>query len=361
MKIGILGLPASGKTTIFNSLTRGKADIGGFGATRSANVGVAHVPDERVDVLTKMFKSKKTIYAEVTYVDLPGSASGELFEGEAMAQLQQVDAILHVARAFEDGSVPHLEGSVDYKRDIEKVAFDIMFADIALLERRIERITGSLKTMKVAERDDAEKNIETLKRLQSDLENGIAIRDRDLEASEIKAISDTFLLSSLPLLIALNIGEDDVANTAALEEEIGELLSGRSTGGAAICGALEAELVGMSEEEEAEMRAGLDAGEPGLSRMIKLSYQVLGLNSFLTVGEDETRAWTINIGAIAPKAAGVIHSDIERGFIRAETVGYDDFIECGTMAEARNRGLFRQEGREYVVQDGDIVNFLFSV
>ncbi|MDG0865533.1 redox-regulated ATPase YchF [Candidatus Lucifugimonas marina] len=361
MKIGILGLPASGKTTIFNSLTRGKADIGGFGATRSANVGVAHVPDERVDVLTKMFKSKKTIYAEVTYVDLPGSASGELFEGEAMAQLQQVDAILHVARAFEDGSVPHLEGSVDYKRDIEKVAFDIMFADIALLERRIERITGSLKTMKVAERDDAEKNIETLKRLQSDLENGIAIRDRDLEASEIKAISDTFLLSSLPLLIALNIGEDDVANTAALEEEIGELLSGRSTGGAAICGALEAELVGMSEEEEAEMRAGLDAGEPGLSRMIKLSYQVLGLNSFLTVGEDETRAWTINIGALAPKAAGVIHSDIERGFIRAETVGYDDFIECGTMAEARNRGLFRQEGREYVVQDGDIVNFLFSV
>jgi GTP-binding protein YchF len=278
-----------------------------------------------------------------------------------MAQLQQVDAILHVARAFEDGSVPHLEGSVDYKRDIEKVAFDIMFADIALLERRIERITGSLKTMKVAERDDAEKNIETLKRLQSDLENGIAIRDRDLEASEIKAISDTFLLSSLPLLIALNIGEDDVANTAALEEEIGELLSGRSTGGAAICGALEAELVGMSEEEEAEMRAGLDAGEPGLSRMIKLSYQVLGLNSFLTVGEDETRAWTINIGALAPKAAGVIHSDIERGFIRAETVGYDDFIECGTMAEARNRGLFRQEGREYVVQDGDIVNFLFSV
>ncbi|MDG0869151.1 redox-regulated ATPase YchF [Candidatus Lucifugimonas marina] len=361
MKIGILGLPASGKTTIFNSLTRGKADIGGFGATRSANVGVAHVPDERVDVLTKMFKSKKTIYAEVTYVDLPGSASGELFEGEAMAQLQQVDAILHVARAFEDGSVPHLEGSVDYKRDIEKVAFDIMFADIALLERRIERITGSLKTMKVAERDDAEKNIETLKRLQSDLENGIAIRDRDLEASEIKAISDTFLLSSLPLLIALNIGEDDVANTAALEEEIGELLSGRSTGGAAICGALEAELVGMSEEEEAEMRAGLDAGEPGLSRMIKLSYQVLGLNSFLTVGEDETRAWTINIGALAPKAAGVIHSDIERGFIRAETVGYDDFIECGTMAEARNRGVFRQEGREYVVQDGDIVNFLFSV
>lgn len=361
MKIGIIGLPSSGKTTIFNSLTRGKADVGGFGASRSANVGVAHVPDERVDILTKMFKSKKTIYAEVMYVDLPGSSSGELFEGEALAQLQQVDAILHVARAFEDGSVPHLEGSVDYKRDIEKVSFDILFADIALLERRIERITGSLKTMKVAEREDAQKNIDTLKRIQADLENGIAIRDRDLEASEIKAISDTFLLSSHPLLVALNIGEDDIANTADLEKEMAALLDGRSTGGAAICGSLEAELVGMPEEEEAEMRAGLDAGEPGLSRMIKLSYNVLGLNSFLTVGEDETRAWTIPIGALAPKAAGVIHSDIERGFIRAETVGYDDFIDCGTMAEARNRGQFRQEGREYVIKDGDIVNFLFSV
>jgi ribosome-binding ATPase len=361
MKIGILGLPASGKTTIFNSLTRGKADIGGFGASRSANVGVAHVPDERVDILTEMFSSKKTIYAEVTYVDLPGSSSGDLFEGEAMAHLQQVDAILHVARAFEDGSVPHLEGTIDYKRDIEKVEFDILFADIALLERRVERLSSGLKTMKVADREEATKSIDILKRLQGDLENGIPFRDKDLDASELKAISDTFTLSSLPLLVALNIGEDDIANTAALEEELGELLKGKSSGGAAICGSLEAELVGMPAEEEAEMRAGLDAGEPGLSRMIKLSYKVLGLNSFLTVGEDETRAWTVNIGALAPKAAGVIHSDIERGFIRAETVGYQDFIDCGTMAEARNRGLFRQEGREYVVQDGDILNFLFSV
>ncbi len=361
MKIGIIGLPASGKTTIFNSLTRGKAEVGGFGAARSANVGVAHVPDERVDILTGMFQSKKTVYAEVTYVDLPGSSSGDLFEGEAMAHLQQVDAILHVARAFEDESVPHLEGSVDYKRDIEKVAFDILFADIALLERRIERLTGSLKSMKVANRDEAVKNIETLKRIQSDLENGVALRDRDLDAGETKAISDTFTLSSLPLLVAMNIGEDDISNTADLEIELATLLEGRSTGGAAICGRLEAELVGMPEDEESEMRTGLEAGESGLSRMIKLSYRVLGLSSFLTVGEDETRAWTINIGASAPKAAGVIHSDIERGFIRAETVAYDDFIECGTMAEARNRGLFRQEGREYVVQDGDIVNFLFSV
>ena len=361
MKIGIIGLPSSGKTTIFNSLTRGNADVGGFGSARSPNIGVAHVPDERIDILSDMFKSKKKVYAEVTYVDLPGSSSGDMFDGEALAQLQQVDAILHVARAFEDESVPHLEGSVDYKRDIEKVAFDILFADISLLERRIERLTAGLKALKAADRDEAVKNIETLKRLQGDLENGIPFRDRDLDPSEAKAISDTFTLSSLPLLVALNIGEDDIPNTAAVEEEMAALLDGRSTGGAAICGSLEAELAGMSEEEEAEMRAGLDAGEPGLSRMIKLSYNVLGLNSFLTVGEDESRAWTIPIGALAPKAAGVIHSDIERGFIRAETVAYQDFIDAGSMAEARNRGQYRQEGRDYVVHDGYIINFLFSV
>jgi GTP-binding protein YchF len=361
MKIGIIGLPSSGKTTIFNSLTRGKADVGGFGSARSANVGVAHVPDERVDILTDMYKSKKTVYAEVTYVDLPGSASGDMFEGEAMAHLQQVDAILHVARAFEDESVPHLEATVDYKRDIEKVSFDILFADIALLEHRIERLEGGIKKLKTSEREESVKNIETLKRLQGDLENGVAFRDRELDSSETKAVSDTFTLSSLPLLVALNIGEDDIANTAELEKQMDSLLDGKSTGGAAICGSLEAELVGMDEAEEVEMRAGLDAGDPGLSRMIKLSYRVLGLNSFLTVGEDETRAWTVNIGALAPKAAGVIHSDIERGFIRAETVAYADFIDCGTIAEARNRGQFRQEGREYVVQDGDIINFLFSV
>ena len=361
MKIGIIGLPSSGKTTLFNALTRGKAATGGFGASRSANIGVAHVPDARVDRLTGIFNPKKTIYAEVIYVDLPGNISDDLFEGEALNQLQQVDAILLVARAFEDESVPHMDGSVDYRRDIEKVAFDILFTDIALLERRIERLTDGQKKMKVADREQAIKNVETLKGLQADLENGTAFRERELDDAESKAVSGTFTISSLPLLVALNIGEDDIGDTEALEQELAGILTGKSTGGAAICGSLEAELAGMSTEEEAEMRAGLDAGESGLSRMIKLSYEVLGLNSFLTVGKDEVRAWTISAGTLAPRAAGTVHSDIERGFIRAETVNFDDFIECGSMAEARNRGLYRQEGREYVVQDGDIVNFLFSV
>lgn len=361
MKIGIIGLPSSGKTTLFNALTRGKAETGGFGTSRSANIGVAHVPDARVDGLTGIFNPKKTIYAEVIYIDLPGNTSGDLFEGEALDQLQRVDAILLVARAFEDDSVPHMDETVDYRRDIDKVAFDILFADIAVLERRIERLTDSQKKMKVADRELAIKNVETMKRLQADLENGTPFRDRKLDPAETKAISDTFTLSSLPLLVALNIGEDAIGDTGALEQELAGILTGKSTGGAAICASLEAELVGMSAEEEAEMRAGLDAGESGLSRMIKLSYEVLGLNSFLTIGKDEVRAWTIKSGTHAPRAAGIVHSDIERGFIRAETIAYDDFIECGSIAEARNRGLYRQEGRDYVVQDGDIIDFLFSV
>ena len=361
MKIGIIGLPSSGKTTIFNALTRGKAETGGFGAPRSANVGVAHVPDDRVDILTDIFKSKKKIYAEVTYVDIPGSSSGDMFTGEAITHLQKEDAILHVARAFEDASVHHTEGAIDYKRDIEKAAFDILFADIALIENRIERIGANLKALKASERDEAVKNIESLKQIQVDLENGIAFRDRTLNPSQKRAISDTFTLSSLPLLFAVNIGESDIVSTDSMEQELDELLPGKYTGAAVICGSLEAELVDMPLEEEIEMRSGLNAGESGLWRMIKLSYRVLGLSSFLTVGEDETRAWTIINGTLAPKAAGVIHSDIERGFIRAETITYEDFMDCGTMTEARNRGLLRQEGREYVVQDGDIVNFLFSV
>ena len=361
MKIGILGLPSSGKTTLFNALTRGKAKSGGFGSSRSANIGVAHVPDTRVDRLSGIFSPKKTTYAEVIYVDLPGNTSGNLFEGEALSQLQKVDAVLLVVRAFEDESVPHMDGSVDYRRDIETVAFDILFADIALLERRVERLTDGQQKMKVADREQAARKIETLKRLQADLENGTALRERELNDSESNAISDTFTISSLPLLVALNIGEDDIGDTESMEQELAGILTGKSTGGAAICGSLEAELVGMSAEEESEMRAGLGAGESGLSRMIKLSYRVLGLNSFLTIGEDEVRAWTVSAGTLAPRAAGTVHSDIERGFIRAETVAYDDFIECGSMAEARNRGLYRQEGREYVIQDGDIVNFLFSV
>ena len=364
MRIGIIGLPGSGKTTVFNALTRGSAESGSFGANRAANIGVAHVPDERLDRLTEMFRPKRTVHAEVTYVDLPGAHSGsegDLFAGEALSHLQRVDALLHVVRAFDDPSVPHVSGSIDHKRDIEKVNFDILFADISLLDRRIERIKDSMKGLKAAERVQAERNIEVLKALQEEMENGTAARDKNFSEEEVRAISDTFLLSKLPLLVAVNIGEDDLSNSAQLEEELQGLLSGKQTGGAVLCGKLEEDLAQMSPEEEAEMRSGLDAGESGLNRMIKLSYEVLGLISFLTAGEDEVRAWTIQRDTKAPKAAGAVHSDIERGFIRAKVVSYDDFVEAGSLPAATTKGTLRQEGREYVMQDGDIVDFLFSV
>lgn len=364
MRIGIIGLPGSGKTTVFNALTRGSAASGSFGGSRSSNIGVAHVPDERLDKLTVMFKPKRTVPAEVTYVDLPGSHSGDgsdLFTGETLGQLQRVDALLHVVRAFDDPSVPHILGSVDYRRDIEKVNFDVLFADISLLDRRIDRIKDAMKGMKAQERVQAEKNIEVLKAIQQDMENGTAARDRKFTDEQKTAISDTFLLSKLPLLVALNVDEAGLAKSGELERELDELLPGEKSGGAVLCGSLEQELAQMSPEEEAEMRSGLDAGESGLRRMISLSYRVLGLISFLTVGEDEVRAWTIEQATPAPRAASAVHSDIERGFIRAETVSYHDFVEAGSMAQARTKGFLRQEGREYVVQDGDIINFLFSV
>ena len=364
MRIGIIGLPGSGKTTVFNALTRAAAEAGGFGASKSANIGVAHVPDVRLDRLTAIFKPKRTVHAEITYVDLPGAhgqGSGDLFTGEAIGQLQRVDAVLHVVRAFEDPSVPHTLGSVDYRRDIDQVSFDIQFADISLLDRRIERIRDVMKGLKASDRTQAENSIVVLQRLQQELEDGNAVRDRQFTAEESRAVSDTFLLSRLPLLVALNTGDADLGRADELDDELATLLPGAKSGGAAICGKLEAELRELSPEDEAEMRSGLDAGESGLDRMIRLSYQVLGLISFLTVGEDEVRAWTISDGIEAPKAAGAVHSDIERGFIRAEVVGYDDFVEAGSMAESRNRGQLRQEGRAYVMRDGDIVNFLFSV
>ncbi len=364
MRIGIIGLPGSGKTTVFNALTRGTAESGSFGGNRSANIGVAHVPDQRLDELTGIFNPKRTVPAEVTYVDLPGSHSADsadLFSGEALGHLQKVDALLHVVRAFDNPAVPHALGTIDHRRDIEKVNFDILFADISLLERRIERIKDSMKGLKSQERVKAEKNIEVLQALQLEMEEGTAARDKEYTEEQIQAISDTFLLSRLPLLVALNVSESDLGRSGELEKELDELLAGHKSGGAALCGLLEEELAQMSPEEEAEMRSGLEAGESGLNRMIRLSYQVLGLISFLTVGEDEVRAWTIERDTPAPAAAGAVHSDIERGFIRAETVSYDDFIAAGSMAQARTNGALRQEGREYVVQDGDIVNFLFSV
>jgi GTP-binding protein YchF len=372
MRIGIIGLPGSGKTTVFNALTRGKAQAGVYSAARGANVGVAHVPDQRLGILAKMYNPKKVVSAEVTYVDLPGvgvasaardtsGPASEIFTGEAVSQLQKTDALLAVVRAFEDGSVPHILGSVDWRRDLEKVGFDLQFADIALLDRRIQRLNDGMKGLKAADRDETQKAVEILHKVQADLESGLPLRARQLSEGQDRALRDTFLLSGLPLLVAVNIGEQDLGRAGSIEAEADALLKGPKTGAAAICAKLETELARLPPGDEAEMRAGLGAGESGLSRMITLSYRVLGLVSFLTVGEDEVRAWTVPAGSPAPRAAGRVHSDIERGFIRAEVVSYDDLVGSGSQAESRKRGQLRQEGREYLVEDGDVINFLFSV
>ncbi|MDA1258372.1 MAG: DUF933 domain-containing protein [Chloroflexi bacterium] len=365
MRIGIIGLPASGKTTLFNALTNARAATG-FGGGRGANIGVAHVPDVRLDVMTEMYKPKRTVPAEVTYVDLPGPAEydgpkGGMFAGESLTQLQQVDAVLVVVRAFDDPSVPHVKGSTDWRRDVDDVAFDLLFADIALLDRRIDRITQESKGANQSERTRLAGQIEALRGLQGELEGGTPLRSRKFTDQERDAVRDTFLLSALPFLVALNIGENDIPNSDQLTIEASEKVGRASSGAVAVCAQLEAELAGMDDEEEAEFRESMDAGESGLSRIISLSYDVLGLISFLTVGEDEVRAWTIERDTPAATSAGRIHSDIERGFIRAELVAYDDLVECGSQAEARTRGLLRSEGREYLMQDGDVVNFLFSV
>ncbi|MFW6174694.1 MAG: DUF933 domain-containing protein, partial [Chloroflexota bacterium] len=333
---------------------------------RAANVGVAHVPDERLDVLTEMYRPRRTVPAEITYVDLPAppdqaSRKGGMFTGESVQQLQKVDALLLVARAFDDPSVPHPKGEVDFMRDLEDVCFDLMFADIALLERRIERIGTEMKAARASERASLSQQVDALKAIQEELEQGTPMRDRHLTDAESRALRDTFALSALPFLVAVNIGEGDIGRAEEIEAQAAELLTGRYTGVAAVCAGLEEDLAAMSPEEEQEFRASLGAGESGLSRMIRLSYEVLGLISFLTVGEDEVRAWTIEKGMTAAKAAGRVHSDIERGFIRAEVVAYDDLVAAGSTAEARKRATLRSEGRDYVMQDGDVVNFLFSV
>lgn len=363
MKIGMTGLQSAGRTTVFNALTRGHAETGPV-AGRDGNIGIARVPDERLGVVAGIFESRTSVQAEITYVDLPSSRSGEgdLFSGENATRLQQVDALLAVVRSFDDDSVPHLEGSVDWRRDLEKIMFDLNFADIDLIERRIERINDSIKGMRSAERVTALQMIETFRGIQQELENGVPVRAQDPAVTDDPSIRDTFLLSALPFLAAINIDEDELSRSAEYESDLGEVIPGPLAGGTTIAGKLEMELGQLEQgEDEDDMRAELGAGEPGLSRMVRLSYDVLGLITFFTATEKEARAWDIADGTQAPSAAGSVHTDMERGFIRAEVTSYDDLVECGSTAEARKRGVLRTEGRDYVVRDGDVINFLFSV
>jgi GTP-binding protein YchF len=362
MKIGIIGLPNSGKTTVFNALTGGSVETTAYSSgTLEPNIATVKVPDERLHVLTGMYRPKKTTFADVQYIDVAG-LSGSAHESGGLAPaflnyISQVDALLHVVRAFEDANVPHPQESVDPRRDIETVDLELAFSDMAIIERRLQRLTGEIgktagkdKELRIQERD-------VLTRLQSSLEADIPIRDVELTPDEEKMLRGYQFLSAKPLLIVLNVGEDqlgtDLTQSLPYDHHKSAVVQ--------LAGKVEAEIAQLDADDARAFLDDLGIAEPARERVIEASYQLLGLVSFLTAGPDEVRAWPIRRGLPALEAAGTIHSDIQRGFIRAEIVAYTDLVAAGSMVEAKKRGTVRMEGKTYLVQDGDICNFLFNV
>jgi GTP-binding protein YchF len=365
MQLGIIGLARSGKTTVFNAVTRGTAQVGAYSAATQPNVGVVHVPDERVDRLAAIYHPKKTAYATIQYVDFP--AAGESFgKGEGPAgkfinDLGRMDALIHVVRAFRDETVPHPEGSVDPDRDIATMDLELAFADLGVIERRLQRLEAELRSLKAGERDAPQRLKDLLLRLKAGLEAEVPIRAQGLTAEDEKLLEGTTFLTARPLLLVVNIGEEDLPRRAVLDAEARERYSAPGREAAAFCGKFEMDLNELSDDDAAEFRASAGVTESGMAGAIRLSYALLGLISFLTAGPDECRAWTVTEGATAPEAAGKIHSDLRRGFIRAEVVRFEDLVACGSEAEAKKRGLLRTEGKNYVVRDGDVLHILFNV
>jgi GTP-binding protein YchF len=365
MDVGIVGLAQAGKTTVFNAVTRGKAQTG-YGGGGEPNVGVVKVPDKRLDTLAAMYRPKKVTPAEIRYVDFPAAGAnfgrGEGPGGQFLSEVRRADALIHAVRAFDDPAVPHPDGSIDPARDIATLDLELAFADLAVIERRLDRLDAELRSQKAGERGAGERERALLTRLKQALEAETPLRDLDISEDDLRLISGYRFLTLKPLLVLLNVGENDIARREAIEAEQRRAYQHHHTEVAALCGKLEMELLDLTPEEAVEYRRDLGLGEEtGLDRAIHLSYRLLGLISFLTAGQDEVRAWTVRAGAAAPEAAGKIHSDLERGFIRAEVVRYEDLVACGSEAEAKKRGLLRTEGKGYIVQDGDVLHILFNV
>jgi ribosome-binding ATPase len=363
--IGIVGISKSGKTTIFNGLTKGKAATGGYSPKGQANIGMASVPDERIHQLAEIFHPKKIVHAEVKYIDIGASVKEMAVDkgigGQLLNQLATVDMLLNVVRAFKDDSLPHPEGSIDVSRDIEAMNMELAFSDLVILERRLQKMEGSLKAAKPAERLIYQKEQELLAKIKASLEKDIPIREMSLTTDEVKSLSNYQFLTAKPLLTVINVGEDQLPQAKNMEDELNKRFAKPKSRIIASCGKLEMELSEMGEEAMVEFRKEFGMQESGLDRTIKVSYELLDLISFLTVGEDECRAWPIKKGTEAVKAAGKIHTDIERGFIRAEVIHYTDLLKCGGYSEAKKQGLLRLEGKTYIVQDGDVINYLFNV
>jgi hypothetical protein len=350
-----VGLPQTGKTTLFQILTRAHGSGAGAGR-QEARVGVVKVPDVRLDRLIEMFKPQKNVYATIEYIDMPGSVIELARTGVQSQSLRELDALVHVVRAFEDEAVPMEADTVDPKRDIENVELELILSDLAVVEKRLERLEKDIKKQK---NPALEKEFQVLKVCKAALDQQKPLREVELGAEDAKVIRGFTFLSLKPMLYVLNLGEGDAARANVADQFAAQagLKQRRRTGVSAICGKVEAELAEMSDADAAEFLSSYGLKESATSRLINASYQLLGLISFFTVGEDECRAWTIRAGMTAMEAAGEIHSDIQRGFIRAEVTKYEDLMAAGSFAEARNRALLRLEGKEYVVHDGEIVHF----
>ncbi len=364
----IIGLPSSGKTTVFNALTRAQAETGTFGAgADEPNLATVKVPDPRLDRLTEMFQPQRKVPADVQYLDVAGIAKGiaeKGMSGQLLGHLAQADALLHVVRAFEDANVAHAEETIDPLRDIETLNLELLFSDLALVDKRLQRIASQLPKLRGQERDATEREQVVMTRLKAALEADTPLREvvQDLDPDDAKILRGFGFLTSKPLLILLNLGEDQIGEAGdRLVLEARERFARPGVAVDALAGQIEMEIGRLDTTDAAAFMADLGITESGLDRVIRLSFDLLGLIPFFTVGPDECRAWTIRRGATALEAAGEIHSDIQRGFIRAEIVGYDDLITVGGMNEAKKAGTFRREGKTYIVQDGDIINFLFNV
>ena len=360
MQVTIVGLPGSGKTTVFNALTGAHADTGGFSGGRAApNMGVVKVPDERLDRLTELFHPRKTVPADVTYVDvaIPAGATREgTINPDVLALVRNADALLHVARAFEGG-----EGPSDPWRDVEALDLEFSIADLMVIEKRLEKLRTSGRHGSPAEREANAQEEALLARLEPELSAGHPLRAVSLSDDDELRLRGYRFLTQKPVLVVLNIDEGQLGAASDLEAAGRARYGQQQSDIAALGGKIEAELAQLSEADAALFMEDLGIAEPSRGRVIHLTYALLGLFSFFTAGEDECRAWTLRQGANAVDAAAAIHSDLARGFIRAEVVTYDDLMACGSMAEARKRGLLRSEGKTYAVRDGDVIEVLFNV
>ena len=365
MKLGIVGLPNVGKSTLFNSLTKAGAESANYPfCTIDPNVGVVPVPDERLDKLTAMYHSAKTTPAVIEFVDIAGlvkgASKGEGLGNQFLSNIREVDAIIHVVRCFDNPNVIHVDGNVNPLRDIETINLELIFSDIEMLERRIAKQSkGAFNNKELA------KEVELLKALKAHLEEGKLARSFKTEDEDTAEFINTLtLLTWKPVIFAANVAEDDLANDGADNSYVQTVRSFAAESGSevfVICAEIEQELAELEDEERAMFLDDLGLTESGLEKLIAASYRILGLMSYLTAGPQESRAWTIKEGTRAPQAAGKIHSDFERGFIRAEVVSYDDLMNCGSMTAAKEKGLVRSEGKDYVMKDGDIVLFRFNV